>query len=245
MALMAGRAAARRGFSIVEALITLLLGAALTQAAWKFLLMQQDMARTLTGRAEILQTTRITHSILRRELHFGVLGRDWTLAEGDSVGLRAFRGLGFVCAAPGESDVLVAHYEGIRAPNPAKDSLLLLAMGGRWVARKLEAVRSSSGTCSDLLPGPAKRWILDRPVDPEGLARLFERGSYHIHDTAFRYRPGRGGRQPLTPPRLGEGSSLAAIPGGGVALVLSSPLEGSVPWVSEDPFVIWPWEDSR
>ncbi len=41
-------------------------------------------------------------------------------------------------------------------------------------------------------------WELDPPVPGAVIGRLFERGSYHLAAGAFRYRPGRGGRQPLT-----------------------------------------------
>jgi hypothetical protein len=43
-------------------------------------------------------------------------------------------------------------------------------------------------------------WRLDAPADPHAVvARLFEKGSYHLALAALRYRRGASGRQPLTP----------------------------------------------
>ena len=41
-------------------------------------------------------------------------------------------------------------------------------------------------------------WTIDPPVPGALVARIFERGSYHVSGGALRYRRGMGGRQPLT-----------------------------------------------
>ena len=42
-------------------------------------------------------------------------------------------------------------------------------------------------------------WTIEPPVTGALVARIFERGSYHVVGRALRYRRGLGGRQPLTP----------------------------------------------
>jgi hypothetical protein len=61
------------------------------------------------------------------------------------------------------------------------------------------------------------------------LARVFERGSYHLEDRAIRYRLGEAGRQPLTAERLESGSSLVAN-GGGVSMRLRVRVDDRVVW---------------
>ena len=235
---------AARGFSIPEALVALLLGAVVMQGAWRLLLAQRTAGRTLAHRAEALQTARIVHTVLHRELRGALPSRDRSAPAADSLGLRAFRGFAFLCPSGKSGDRLIAHYRGIRDPNPAKDSILVLTAEHRWVAVKLVATRSSAERCSESLDGKARAWLLARPVSSGGIGKLFERGSYHLHDRALRYRSGRGGRQPLTAPDLGEDSGLAGVEGGGVALLLRPSPSDSTPGFGDDPFVIWPRERS-
>jgi hypothetical protein len=68
------------------------------------------------------------------------------------------------------------------------------------------------------------------------LVRLFESGEYHLADGALRYRRGGGGRQPLTPERLGLGSGFRALQNGVEVQIEfpGNPRAGDIP-----PFV-WP-----
>ncbi len=56
------------------------------------------------------------------------------------------------------------------------------------------------------------------PEESIVLARLFERGSYHVSGAALRYRRGRGGRQPLTPEVFDTPPSGFVKEGGSLAL---------------------------
>ncbi len=53
-------------------------------------------------------------------------------------------------------------------------------------------------SCAMDLGGRSEVWTIDPPVPGALVARIFERGSYHVSDGALRYRRGLGGRQPLT-----------------------------------------------
>jgi hypothetical protein len=137
--------------------------------------------------------------VLRDELRRGVPGRDWAVF-GDSLPLRAFRGVGKVCANDSAAARLTVSYRGSRAPDTTKDSVLLLSSDGTSSVRALVGTGAAAASCPG--PGVAARasWTLDHGA-PIGTvaARVFERGSYHIASSALRYRRGSSGRQPLTP----------------------------------------------
>src|SRR5690606_34217979 len=114
--------------------------------------------------------------VLRGETAAGVPGVDWDFA-GDSLWVRAFRGVGLVCGAEGTdaAPALVVAYAGYRRPDPSKDSVLVVYPdGGPWAAR-LAAVTSVGAPCAE--DGEeALRLTLDGGVPPGGVAvRVFER----------------------------------------------------------------------
>ncbi|HIF20809.1 MAG TPA: hypothetical protein EYQ27_02630 [Gemmatimonadetes bacterium] len=77
-----------------------------------------------------------------------------------------------------------------------------------------------------------KSWRLSvTPDEPVVLARLFERGSYHISGKALRYRRGGAGRQPLTP------EVLDTPPSGFVRSAGSLGLE----WMRARDGRVWHW----
>ena len=138
--------------------------------------------------------------MLRRELRFGVRGVDWVDFAPDSIALRAFRGVGVVCLEGGSSPDLKVAWSGTRAPNPGKDSVLLLTEHGAWVRADLLSARPTSDRCVADPQRELERWRISvTPEETIVLARLFERGAYHVSGAALRYRRGRGGRQPLIP----------------------------------------------
>ncbi len=202
--------------------MALLTGLLVVQLGLVVLARQREVQLRLTERAEALAAVRIVRDLVAGELHRGRPGRDWVADAGDSVGLRSFRGLGGVCPSrPSSTEILVA-YEGIRAPAPSKDSVLLMDERGRWAARSLEAAGPARDGCP-AAPGVAvQRWRLDRDP-PVGvvLARVFEHGSYHLSGQALRYRRGAAGRQPLTPEVLLTPPSRFIRDSTGVEVVLS------------------------
>lgn len=188
----------RRGFTLMESLIALLLTVVLLTAAAMLLRGQLGIARRIRLDADLLFAFRLTRSTLEEETRYSYAGRDWDTAA-DTVGLRAFRGTALVCGAPAPGRLSV-RYSGWRNPNPAKDSVLVLTYTGRWVAVELvgRATGSSGASCGDSTWGSPELWTVDPSVEGV-LGRLFERGSYHLTGAALRYRRGRGGRQPVTP----------------------------------------------
>lgn len=185
------------GFTVMEALVALLLGWLLTALALGTLARQRTVQSGLARRAETLAALRIARHVLRDEVRSG----DGTEAfGGDSVALRAYRGVGVVCApAPGPRD-LVVRVRGIRAPDPAKDSVAVVGAEGGTQVFALELRGPSSVPCPSVAGEGVEEWRLSGDVPGEPLvARFFERGSYHLSGAALRYRRGAAGRQPLTP----------------------------------------------
>ncbi len=146
---------------------------------------------------DLLSARRLAAIMIGKELRAGVRGRDWIGPALDSLSLRAFRGWGPVCGLGSEPGKIVVAYHGERAPNPVKDSVLILTADG-WRRADLTGRAWVPRSCRLDLGGDSEVWTIDPPVAGALVARIFERGSYHVSGGALRYRRGWGGRQPLT-----------------------------------------------
>ena len=197
----------------MELLVTLTLAGWILVGLAVFLGAAVGWSGRVAARAEALQLTRTVWMILDDELRPGVPGRDWALTSDQALELRAFRGIGRVCGyADGR---WVVAYRGLRAPDPVRDSVLVLHGDGGWRAADLEGSWSGGNLC-ELDPGESGRrlaWSAPAGPDPV-LVRVFERGRYLLEDGAFRYQRGAGGRQPLTPELVDPWSRFEAHPGG-------------------------------
>ncbi|GMR12406.1 MAG: hypothetical protein BMS9Abin29_0595 [Gemmatimonadota bacterium] len=232
-----------RGTSAVEALLALSLGAGILLSAFGLLSAQRRSANRLLARADGLLARRVTRIVLGEELRRGAEGRDWWAPGGDSVRLRVFRGLAFMCPS-GLPNRVLARYRGSRLPDSRKDSVLVLGANGRWQAVDLIARARTPLTCPDAPFETVELWTLNPPASGAVVARVFETGSYHLSGGAFRYRRGRGGRQPLTPNVLvAERSHLGPGLTGGLALELAT--ETPAPGESDGPRTLWPRERAR
>ena len=135
-----------RGTSAVEALLALSLGGAILLSALGLLSAQRHSADRLLAQADGLLARRVIRTVLGEELRRGVEGRDWVAPGGDSVRLRVFRGLAFLCPA-GQPDRFLARYRGSRLPDSRKDSVLVLGPNGGWQAVDLIQRRPTKLTC--------------------------------------------------------------------------------------------------
>jgi len=197
----------------VELLVALTLGGWILGGVVVFLIGSVRWADRVSDRAEALELARTVWMILDAEVRPGIPGRDWTLTSERALELRAYRGVARVCGQE-DNRWAVAH-RGLRAPDPDRDSVLVLGMDGGWRAADLEGSWAGGGSCA-LDPGEEARlmrWSGSGDVDPV-LVRVFERGRYSLEDGSFRYRRGAGGRQPLTPDRVGAGSRFDPEPPG-------------------------------
>lgn len=218
----------RTGFGLVEMLVVILLAALLLQGVWSLLSTFRRAGGVAADWAEGLETVRTVAWILGEEFAGSEANRDWRPGNGDTVSLRAFRGVVLV-GSGGSGESLRVCFEGIRAPNPAKDSVLFLSREGEWTTHSLESRDRGEAGCLEAGEGWEESWVVEPMPMTALFGRVFERGSYHFAQGAFRYRGPTGGRQPLTPLRildgsLGEGGDgggglswdvLLAFPGGG------------------------------
>ena len=207
-----------RGFSLLEALVALLGLFLVVQGGWSVLSTLRRTVEAAQEATEGLETVRTVDWILGEELEGERAGTDWRLTGSDSVTLRAFRGLALLRLRKRDGTVLVC-YTGIRNPNPEKDSLLVLREGEGWQPLDLQSRVAGEEGCWDGSRGREEAWVVEGEEEdaPWYLARVFERGSYHLADGAFRYRAGGGGRQPLTLPNVQEGGfSQGGIEAGGL-----------------------------
>ncbi len=177
--------------------MSLLLGLAVISLGWNALVRQRTVASRLRSEMDLLSARRLTAIVIGKELRAGERGRDWMVSAPDSLTLRAFRGWGPVCGFGTKPGSIVVAYHGERAVNPAKDSVLILTADG-WRLADLTGRSSTSRSCAMDLGGRSEVWIIDPPITGALVARIFERGSYHVSGGALRYRRGLGGRQPLT-----------------------------------------------
>jgi hypothetical protein len=228
---------------VIEAVTALVLGLLVVQLSLGVLARARSAEARLTARAESLEAVRIARHIVGREVRRGRAGRDWTVFGRDSLVLRAFRGVGEICPwRPGVREILVA-YRGVREADASKDSVLLMDRDGTWTARALVWVGGSDVSCPQAPTVAVERWRLDRDA-PAGvvLARVFERGSYHLTGGALRYRRGAAGRQPLTPEVLRTPPSGFDRSGDAVVLLMT-PDDGAgavgAPWRS----LVWRGSD--
>ena len=219
----------RAGTSTVEVLVCIVLMTLLINLSWSVLVAARKTADRLIQRGEAIDTERLGWHVLSSELRAGIPARDWRVEGGKVIPLRAFRGLADVCPSRSAADGALVRYRGMRLPDPVKDSLLVLASDGRWLALRLTSRSPSLSECPDW-PGEAvERWGWEPHVEGILLARVFERGSYHIEDKAIRYRAGDAGRQPLTAERV-ESGSLLTLTASGIELHLRVRVDERVIW---------------
>jgi type II secretory pathway pseudopilin PulG len=202
----------RSGFSLVEILTGLLFAGVLATVLGGALVAQLRLTRNAVARAASADAVRTAGLVLQGELRRGVPG-DLRAISADSIGIRAFRGLGEVCAVG--ADHVMVRYRGDRLPHAGKDSLALIdGSGAEWVSQVME-VRTAAVPCP-LLPGYSGLRIgLDRrPPGQHGVGLVFESGRYFISSRALRYRLGGEGRQPLTAELFAPGSGFQPHPRG-------------------------------
>lgn len=198
---------ARRGFSLVETVVSLTLSFFVIHIGW-LALERQARSHRAVGRSLLeLEAVRTSAALMSLELTASLPFEDWTNHPPDSVALRAFRGFRFVCRELVESRPdaeLPVYGVGLRSPDPAKDSVLVLHGDGRWRSHDLIRVSASDEVCPRAPGRRVERWTVDPAAPTAWVVQYFERGSYHLAGRAFRYRAGRGGRQPLTPELFDE-----------------------------------------
>ncbi len=176
---------------LVEAVIALFLGLVLVTGVWRASALVRGQVAVLERAAAEADARRVAGMLLDLEAADRV-----EPIRGGEVPVRAYRWWGVPCAS-GAGGVatgpLMIVWQGLRRPDPVKDSVVLVAADGRRQVVRVVGVAGSS-RCA----GAGLALTLEGPIGGEPvLVRGFERGAYRIDD-AFRYRRGTGGAQPLT-----------------------------------------------
>lgn len=142
---------------------------------------QVGLLRNVTDRAAASESLRTASAIVAAEMRTAAAS-DVAIVAPDSIALRAIRGWAIVSRT--ESGRTELRYEGVRQPDPLKDSVLVVG---------------EERTAAFTLPAADPLAIeTELPLPPGTLLIFFETGSYHLATNALRYRRGLDGRQPIT-----------------------------------------------
>jgi prepilin-type N-terminal cleavage/methylation domain-containing protein len=125
----------RRGFTLVEVMIALVIMGIVTGAIYRLLDTNQRISLAQAEQVTLQSNVRTGSLVVPNELRElnTVLGagagprNDIIVGDPDAIRYRAMRGLGFVCQAPGANELRLAEssWTGLRDPDAARDDLYL------------------------------------------------------------------------------------------------------------------------
>lgn len=122
----------RPGYSLVELIVGCTIGVVLCAILAAAFVGAQRLARLQAERVAMAEARRVAAGILASELGFIAPDADLHALARDSVALRIFRGRAVACGVAG--DAVLVRYRGVRAPEPAKDSVIPLGGMLGWYA---------------------------------------------------------------------------------------------------------------
>ena len=185
-----------RGFTLVELIVSLLLGTLVLGAAGQVFLATERFLRLQSSRLEVQEAVRTAIQVLESELReLDPSGGDIVAMGRDSISIRATRGLAFVCAPtdPSGGRVVVRSDIGsaYRDVDPARDRALVYRdgdpaseTGDAWLDLGI-ASAGAPAACSDGTPGAELRLLgstgaLDS-VELGAPVRWYERTVYRLY----------------------------------------------------------------
>jgi hypothetical protein len=179
----------------MELVVTLALTAIVSAALGSVLLTHMRVTRIVAARVAAANAVRLALHVIPAELRLARPATDIRSLAPDSLAARLPRVTGTVCARAGSQLWISA--SGMREPDPAKDSMLLLSGTGE-VAAALSGLAEDPGGCPER--SGLTTYRVDAPADSVAGAAvlIFESGTYYARERAFRFRVGAEGRQPLT-----------------------------------------------
>lgn len=222
------RTPAREGFTLAELLVAAAAGGLVLAGLAALLAAQARVTGAHVERMRLSEGVRVPALVSAAELPFLVPGADLRVVGRGVLELRALRGLALPCPGAGDG---VVRFRGLRRPEPEKDSVLVLSAGaeiataltGSGPATALTGSGPAAADCVAASGESLLRLTLTGPVPPGAVLLIYESGSYHLEDRAFRYRLGAAGRQPLTETLLDtRRGGFALVPGPAVEVGLEA-----------------------
>lgn len=154
----------RRGFTLVEVLIALVIMGIVTGAIYRLLDTNQRISLAQAEQVSLQSNVRTGSLVVPNELRElnTVLGsldatqNDITVAEDDKIEYRAMRGLGLVCQGPGGNELWIAKssWTGLRAPAGDRDNMYLFVDGDpdedeldAWLQVDITSAIEEAGGC--------------------------------------------------------------------------------------------------
>ncbi|HEX6615443.1 MAG TPA: prepilin-type N-terminal cleavage/methylation domain-containing protein [Gemmatimonadales bacterium] len=129
----------RRGFTLVELMIGMIIMLVVTGAVYKLLTTTQRLSRAQAERTDLQSNVRTTSIVVPNELREinTVEGsaiasqNDILAASGTSITYRAMRGMGYVCQSPTSTDLRITKstFDGTRTPVAGRDSAYVFMEG--------------------------------------------------------------------------------------------------------------------
>ena len=212
----------RRGFTLVEVMLALIIMGVVTGAIYKLLNTNQRLAVAQAEQVTLQSNVRTGSLIVPselRELNTVSLGsldqNDIIDADADGVQYRASRGLGFVCQVPAGLELRIADtsWTGVRSPSATRDDLYLFVDGNededdddQWVRMDITGVAQSATACGVGAPG----WTLSLATAPAAVpvntpVRLFEEMRFQLQSV--------GGEWWLSAQSITAGEALTRVLG--------------------------------
>jgi prepilin-type N-terminal cleavage/methylation domain-containing protein len=173
----------RRGFTLAELLVALVLFATVTAGTYKVLLINQRVYQAQTQHIDLQQNLRAGGAVFDGEFHeLDATDGDIQAMSANSITIRAMRQLGFICSAPVLGGGLTGltmtvrntPFFSLRAFSTTSDSLLIFYEGNAasrtddgWHSARLTATQNQNCPAPDNAPGQQLTMNLTAFVAPQ------------------------------------------------------------------------------
>jgi prepilin-type N-terminal cleavage/methylation domain-containing protein len=229
----------RRGFTLVEILVSLVVMVIVTGAIYKMLTSSQRLARAQAERVSLQSNVRSGALIVPAELRElntvlgNVLNTDVLTALPTDITYRAMRGIGFVCQTPTATEIRVARssYSAYRDPAAGRDGVYIFIDGNPdiatddvWLPLGVTGVTaaSSCGGAIALTVTPSTTALTAVPVGTP--VRIYETMQLQLYSTggknwlgARSVSAGEISPQPVLGPLTANGLAFEYLDAGGAA----------------------------